>query len=292
MSVQLPVPMPPPPLRDRVTLEALIALKRLAQPLVMITAYDHLSARVAEHAGVDLVLVGDSAAMTMLGYPSTRGVSVEEMLMLVGAVRRGLVSPLLVGDLPFGSYEDSDEQAVATARRFTAAGCDAVKLEGAGAMLDRVRALRAAGVAVMGHVGLTPQAVTAPEGYRARGRSAEEAAGIVRDAIALEDAGCFALVVEAVPAPVAEAIVERVDIPVIGIGAGAAPDGQVLVLHDVLGLYDAHVPRFVKRYANLKPAMIAAARDFAAEVRASAFPGPEHTYGMEAGELAKFRALL
>ena len=189
------------------TLPRLAEKKRLGEAIVMVTAYDYPSAQVAQEAGVDMVLVGDSGAMTVLGYPSTIPVSIDEMLMLAAAVRRGLRTPFLVGDLPFGSYEASDEQAIATAQRFVKeAGCDAVKLERGGTSVQRARAIVAAGIPVMGHVGLTPQTATALGGYRAQGRTADQAIAVARDAIALEEAGCFSIVLEAIPAAVAEEI--------------------------------------------------------------------------------------
>jgi 3-methyl-2-oxobutanoate hydroxymethyltransferase len=283
----------PHDLRDPVpiTLPRLAEKKRLGEPIVMVTAYDYPSAQVAQEAGVDVVLVGDSGAMTVLGYPSTVPVSTDEMLMLASAVRRGLDTPLLVGDLPFGSYEASDEQAVATAQRFIKeAGCDAVKLERGGTSADRARAIVAAGIPVMGHVGLTPQTATALGGYRAQGRTSERALDVGRDALALQDAGCFSLVFEAIPAAVAADLMERIEIPVIGIGAGPATDGQVLVFHDLLGIYDGHAPRFAKRYAEVKAQMVAGVAEYSAEVRAGAFPAPEHAYSIDDEELERFRA--
>jgi 3-methyl-2-oxobutanoate hydroxymethyltransferase len=275
------------------TLPRLAEKKRLGEPIVMITAYDYPSAQVAQEAGVDLVLVGDSGAMTVLGYPSTVPVSVEEMLMLAAAARRGLETPLLVGDLPFGSYEGSDEQAVATAQRFVKeAGCDAVKLERGGSSVQRARAIVAAGIPVMGHVGLTPQTATALGGYRAQGRTAERALHVARDAIALQEAGCFSIVFEAVPAAVVELLMGRMEVPVIGIGAGPATDGQVLVFHDLLGIYEGHAPRFAKRYQEVKAEMVAGVAEYAAEVRSGAFPGPEHTYSIDDEELEAFRGRL
>ncbi len=271
------------------TIERLREMKAHSEPIVVVTAFDYPSARVAERAGVDIVLVGDSAAMTVLGYATTREVSLDEMLVLVRAARRGTSAPFLIGDLPFGTYEGSNEIAVATSRLFMEAGCAAVKLEGAGVMTDRVRALTAAGIPVMGHVGLTPQKVTGPGGYRARGRTADEAAAIVRDAVALERAGCFSLVVEAVAAPVADVLMTRVSIPVIGIGAGPSPDGQVLVFHDLLGMGESHVARFVKRYAELDTEMVSAMTQYAADIRELRYPGPEHAYAMSGEELARFR---
>jgi 3-methyl-2-oxobutanoate hydroxymethyltransferase len=279
-----PVPM---------TLPGLAEKKRLGEPIVMVTAYDYPSAQVAQAAGVDLVLVGDSGAMTVLGYPSTVPVSVDEMLTLAAAVRRGLRTPLLVGDLPFGSYEASDEQAVATAQRFVKqAGCDAVKLERGGTSVQRARAIVQAGIPVMGHVGLTPQTATALGGYRAQGRTADRALQLARDAFALQEAGCFSIVFEAIPAAVSATLVPRMEVPVIGIGAGPATDGQVLVFHDLLGIYDGHVPRFAKRYEEIKAQMVAGVAEYATEVRERVFPGPEHSYSIDEDELEEFRQAL
>ena len=273
------------------TLPRLAEKKLLREPIVMVTAYDYPSAQVAQEAGVDVVLVGDSGAMTVLGYPSTVPVSTDEMLMLACAVRRGLKTPLLVGDLPFGSYEASDEQAIATAQRFIKeAGCDAVKVERGGTTVQRARAIVQAGIPVMGHVGLTPQTATALGGYKAQGRSADAALSVARDAIALQEAGCFAIVFEAIPAAVTEVLMEHLEIPVIGIGAGPATDGQVLVFHDLLGIYDGHAPRFAKRFGEIKAQMVAGVAEYAAEVRAGSFPAPEHTYSIDDQELARFRA--
>jgi 3-methyl-2-oxobutanoate hydroxymethyltransferase len=255
----------------------------------MVTAYDFASGRVAERAGVDIVLVGDSAAMTMLGYPSTREVSLDEMLMLTRAVRRGVTHPLLIGDMPFGTYESSDAVALASAKKFMDAGCAGVKIEGAGPILSRVRALTAAGIPVMGHVGLKPQGVTNAEEYRARGRTAEEAMAIVRDAVALEEAGAFSIVVEAVASPVADALMHRVNVPVIGIGAGPAPDGQVLVYLDLTGWSESRPAKFVRKYAAVGDLMVEAVAAFAADVRSHKYPAHEHTYGMAADELSRFK---
>jgi 3-methyl-2-oxobutanoate hydroxymethyltransferase len=197
----------PPAKRPAVTLSKLAEKKALGEPIVMITAYDYPSAQVAEAAEVDVVLVGDSGAMTVLGYPSTVPVTIDEMLMLCAAVRRGLTTPLLVGDLPFASYEASNEQAIRTAQRFVKeAGCDAVKLERGGSSAERAKAIVAAGIPVMGHVGLTPQTATALGGYRSQGRTAERALDVARDALALQEAGCFAIVFEAVPSEFTDAV--------------------------------------------------------------------------------------
>ncbi|HEX8649011.1 MAG TPA: 3-methyl-2-oxobutanoate hydroxymethyltransferase [Thermoleophilaceae bacterium] len=283
----------PPRKRAAVTLSTLAEKKALGEPIVMVTAYDYPSAQVAEAAGVDVVLVGDSGAMTVLGYPSTVPVSVEEMLMLAGAARRGLSTPLLVGDLPFGSYEASNEQAIATAQRFVKeAGCDAVKLERGGVCAERARAIVDAGIPVMGHVGLTPQTAVALGGYRSQGRTADRALEVADDALELEAAGCFAIVFEAVPSALTEALMPRLEIPVIGIGAGPAADGQVLVFHDLLGIYDGHAARFVKRYGNVREAMVGGLEAFAADVRERRYPEPEHGYTMAPDEAERLRAVL
>ncbi len=279
------------PERLPVTLPRLAELKRLGEPIVMVTAYDFPSARAAEAAGVDVVLVGDSGAMTVLGYPSTVAVELDEMLVLAKAVRRGLRTPLLVGDLTFGSYEASDEQAIASALRFVKeAGCDAVKLEGGGRVsAARARAIAGVGIPVMGHVGLTPQTATALGGYRAQGRSADAAVRIAEEAIALQDAGCFSIVFEAIPSDVTAEIMPRIDVPVIGIGAGPDTDGQVLVFHDLLGIREGLGARFVKRYASLQDEMTAGVAAFAGDVRTRRYPEPQHGYAVDPDELSSFR---
>src|ERR671919_1184680 len=276
--------------RRPITLTKLGEMRALGEPIVMITAYDHPSSKVAEAAGVDIVLVGDSAANNVLGYTDTVPVTVDELLMLTAAVHRGLRTPLLVGDLPFGSYEASDAQAIATAHRFVKeAGCDAVKLEG---LPERARAIVRAGVPVMGHVGLTPQTGTALGGYRAQGRTAERARRVLDDALALQEAGCFAIVFEAIPAAVTNVIMEQMEVPVIGIGAGASTDGQVLVLHDLLAIHDGRQPKFVKRYADVKKEMVRGVREYAEDVRSRAFPGPQHSYGIAPEELGRLKQQL
>jgi len=271
--------------------ERLVALRTRAKsdlPLVMLTAYDFVSARLVDQAGVDLILVGDSAATTMLGYDFTHEIQRDELLMLTRAARRGVKSALLVGDLPFGTYESSDDEAVHTAHEFMRAGCDLVKLEGAGLRLSRVNAIIASGVPVVGHVGLLPQAARTQSDLRARGRTADGAAVVLHDALALEAAGCSALVIEAVPAVVATAIAKRVSIPVIGIGAGSGVDGQVLVFHDLLGLSDGHIPKFVRQYANTAEVISRAVRHYATDVRTRVFPSVAEEYGMPAAERQLF----
>jgi 3-methyl-2-oxobutanoate hydroxymethyltransferase len=284
---------PPRDQRKRVTLTKLAEMRALGEPIVMITAYDHPSALIVEQAGVDMVLVGDSAANNVLGYPDTVPVTVEELLMLTRAVRRGLKTPMLVGDLPFGSYEASDALAIGTAQRFVKeAGCDAVKLEGGGASADRARAIVRAGVPVMGHVGLTPQTATMLGGYRAQGRTSARARQVLDDAVTLQEAGCFAIVFEAIPSEVTDAIMAHMEIPVIGIGAGPSTDGQVLVLHDLLAIHDDFKPKFAKQFAAVKQEMLRGVEAYADEVRTRRFPGPEHTYGIAPEELERFRASL
>ena len=274
-----------------VTLPQLAECKRRGEAIVMATAYDYPSGQIVDAAGADIVLVGDSGAEVVLGYDSTVAVSLEEMLMLTAATRRGVRSALLVADLPFGSYEASDEQAILTAQRFIKqARAEAVKLEGGGpASISRIRAIVAAGIPVMGHVGLTPQTSTALGGWKAQGRTAAAAAKIAGEAQALQQAGCFAIVFEAIPAAIAAEITRLLEIPVIGIGAGAETDGQVLVLHDMLGIYPGRAPRFAKQYAELRSAMLAAVSDYADEVRTGRFPTAEHTFSIDPVELAAFR---
>jgi 3-methyl-2-oxobutanoate hydroxymethyltransferase len=294
MSSHPEVQAPSDPGRLPMTLPLLAEKKRLGDPIVMVTAYDYPSARAAESAGVDLVLVGDSAATTVLGYSTTTPVDLDDMLVLARAVRRGLNTPLMIGDLPFGSYEISDEQAIATAMRMVKeAGCEAVKLEGGGeSSVKRARAIVGAGIPVMGHVGLTPQTATALGGWKAQGRTAGAAARIADEALALQAAGCFALVFEAIPAAVTEELMAHLQIPVIGIGAGPATDGQVLVFHDLLGIRDGLGARFVKRYANLQQEMNAGVAAYTEDVRTRRYPGPEHTYKIDPGELTELRLTL
>jgi 3-methyl-2-oxobutanoate hydroxymethyltransferase len=276
----------------KLPLPELVEMKRRGQKIVMVTAYDAPGGRLADAAGVDIILVGDSAAMVVLGHDSTVPATMDEMLVLTRAVTRGTSRPLVVGDMPFGSFQVSDETALENAIRFVKeAGADAVKLEGAGATLSRVRTIVDAGIPVMGHIGLTPQSATMLGGFKAQGRTAEKARRMFADALALELAGCFSLVLEAVPPPVAARITEALSIPTIGIGAGAECDGQVLVYHDLLG-YQEGGPRFVKQYARLGPEIQGALERYAAEVRSGAFPEAQHTYGIPDEELALFEAEL
>jgi 3-methyl-2-oxobutanoate hydroxymethyltransferase len=289
LSIRPQKPAPGTPAPGKLPITELAEMKQRRQPIVMVTAYDAPGGRLADQAGVDLILVGDSAAMTVLGHDSTVPATMDEMLMLTQAVTRGARRPLVVADMPFGSFQVSDEDATRNAIRFVKeAGADAVKLEGAGVMLSRVASIVAAGIPVMGHIGLTPQSATMLGGYRAQGRSAEKALQLLVDARALEAAGCFSLVLEAVPAPVAKRVTDELAIPTIGIGAGADCDGQVLVWHDLLGLYDGRTARFVKRYAEIGETIRGALESFAADVRERRFPEEQHTYSMPEDELRAF----
>ncbi len=291
MTTRPRTPAPNSPAPGKLPLTELLEMKRRGEKIVMVTAYDSPSGALADAAGVDLVLVGDSAAMTVLGHDSTVPATMEEMLVLSRATTRGAHRPIVIADMPFGSFQVSDEQAVENGIRFVKeAGVEAVKLEGAGAMLSRARALVDAGIPVMGHIGLTPQSATMLGGFKAQGRSAGKARALLADARALEAVGCFSLVLEAVPAPVAERITSELVIPTIGIGAGGGCDGQVLVWHDLLGLYEGSAPRFVKQYADLAAEIRRALEVYVAEVRDGAFPEERHTYSIPAEELAAFDA--
>jgi 3-methyl-2-oxobutanoate hydroxymethyltransferase len=283
-----------PPREQRpITLLKLAEKRALGEPIVMVTAYDYPSALAVEEAGVDVVLVGDTAAMVVLGHDATAPIEMDEMITMASAVRRGLKTPLLIGDLPFGSYEGSNEQAVMSAQRFVKeAGCDAVKLERGGASVDRARAIVRAGIPVMGHVGLTPQSASALGGFKTQGKTAAAAAKLAEEALALQAVGCFAIVFEAVPSELTAAIMPRIEIPVIGIGAGPSTDGQVLVFHDLLGIYDGHAARFVKRYGNVREEMVRGVEAYAADVRERRYPEPEHGYTMAPDEAARLKELL
>jgi 3-methyl-2-oxobutanoate hydroxymethyltransferase len=280
-----------PTSRAKLSLTELADKKARGEKLVMVTAYDHPGARLADGAGVDIILVGDSAADNVLGYDTTVPVTVDELLVLVRAVARGTERALVVADMPFGSFQVSDDTAVANAIRFVKeAGADAVKIEGAGPSLSRVQALVGAGIPVMGHVGLTPQSATMLGGFKAQGRTAAKARQLHADARALEAASCFAVVLEAVPAAVARRVSDTLHVPTIGIGAGPDCDGQVLVWHDLLGLSDRRPARFVKRYADIGAEIRRALEAYAADVRSGAFPTEEHTYAIPEDELHLFEA--
>ncbi len=278
-------PVPASATARPVTITRLREMKSLGEPIAMVTAYDYPSASVVDEAGVDIVLVGDSAAMVVLGHRDTTPVTMDEMVMLAAAVRRGLNTPMLVGDMPFGSYEASDELAISNAQRFVKeAGCDAVKVERGGASAKRARAIVGAGIPVMGHVGLTPQSAVALGGYRAQGRTAAQAEKVIDEALELQAAGCFTIVLEAVPSELTAALMPLLEVPAIGIGAGPAADGQVLVYHDLLGIWDGRAAKFVKQYAQVREQMVAGVAAYAKDVRARTYPGPEHQYQMAPDE--------
>jgi 3-methyl-2-oxobutanoate hydroxymethyltransferase len=276
----------------KLPLPELAEMKRRGDKIVMVTAYDAPSGRLADAAGVDLILVGDSSGMVVHGRESTVPVSLDEIVFMTQWVMRGAKRPIVIADMPFGSYEESDEQAVRNAVRLVKeGGADAIKLERGGTSVARARAIVGAGIAVMGHVGLTPQTATVLGGFKAQGRTAEQANHLVEDALELEAAGCFAIVLEAVPPAVALAATRALTVPTIGIGAGGETDGQVLVWHDMLGFYEGRSPRFVKRYAELGDAILEALEQYAEEVRSGAFPEERHTYGMPDEERAAFEAV-
>jgi 3-methyl-2-oxobutanoate hydroxymethyltransferase len=289
MSTRPRTPAPSTPAPGKLPLPELAEMKGRGDKIVMITAYDAPAARIADEAGVELILVGDTAAMVMLGHESTVPVTLDEMIFLTRAVTRAARRPLVIGDLPFGTYEISDEQAVGSAIRMVKeGGADVVKLEGAGRMVGRVRAIAESNIGVMGHIGLTPQSATKLGGFKAQGRTSDTAKRLYDDAHALQEAGAFAVVLEAVPAPIAARISQALAIPTIGIGAGAGTDGQVLVWHDMLGMYDGRTPRFVKRYANIAQEIGDAVAQYAHEVRSGAFPEDQHCYSITTAELGEF----
>jgi 3-methyl-2-oxobutanoate hydroxymethyltransferase len=262
-----------------ITVRDVRAFKERGERFTMLTAYDAPTARLVDEAGIPLILVGDSLSMVVLGFDSTIPVTMEDMLHHTAAVARGAKNALIVGDMPFMSYQSSVEEGVRNAGRFLKeAGANAVKLEGGGRVLEIVSRLVDSGIPVMGHLGLTPQSVNAFGGYRVQGRDAEAAHRLVQDAKDLEAAGAFSVVLEAVPASVAKEVTDSISVPTIGIGAGPHTDAQVLVIHDLLGLTDGHTPKFVKRYAEVGRAITEAAKTFADEVANRVYPGEEHSY--------------
>ncbi len=272
--------------RAKVSIPDLLAAKRAGRRFTMLTAYDAPTARLVEEAGIDVILVGDSVGNVVLGYSSTVPVTMDQMVHHAAAVSRGASRPLLVGDLPFGSYQASITDAIRSATRFLKeAGMDAVKLEGGAEVVQTVRALTSNGIAVMGHLGLTPQRQAILGGLKVQAKTADAARRLIDDAIALEHAGAFAIVLEAVPAQVAARVTARLAIPTIGIGAGTGCDAQVLVLHDVLGLGGDFKPKFAKRYLELGPTIVEALRAYDADVRSGTFPGGEHSFHMKESEL-------
>jgi 3-methyl-2-oxobutanoate hydroxymethyltransferase len=278
---------------DKVTIATLMEKKSKRQPITFLTGYDYPMAQMEEKAGIDIVLVGDSIGMTIFGYDSTLPVTMDIMISHAAAVRRGTPNVFLIGDMPYMSYQVSVEEAIRNAGRFMAeCGCDAVKLEGGREVLDVVKAIVKATIPVMGHLGLTPQSIAMLGGFKAQGRDARTALRIIEDAQALEEAGISLLLLEALPPEVAKVITGRARIPVIGIGAGPYVDGQCLIVHDLLGMFEAFTPKFVKKYANIGEQIVRALRDFREDVEKGEFPGPEHCYGMPEEELGKLQELL
>jgi len=277
----------------RVTTVTLREMKDRGEKISMLTAYDYPIARLLDEAGIEVILVGDSLAMVGLGYETTLPVTMEEMLHHVRAVGRGVKRALLVADMPFGSFQASVEEGVRNAGRFLKeAGAQAVKLEGGREVADLTRRLTSVGIPVMGHLGLTPQMVHQFGGFKVQGRTAAAAERLREDALLLEEVGVFALVLEGIPWQVAEVITRELRIPTIGIGAGSSCDGQVLVTNDLLGLFDDFAPKFVKRYANLKETIAAAFTRYRQEVKAGEFPGPEHAFRLDEGEVRRWQEQL
>ena len=282
-------PFAPQKERKKVTLRTLQAKKRSGVPISMLTAYDYPTALAMDQAGIDSILVGDSLGMVVLGYPNTLPVTMEDMLHHSKAVSRGARSAFLIGDMPFMSYQVSIQEAVRNAGRFLQeASMDAVKLEGGRERLDAIKAIVQAGIPVMGHLGLTPQSVHQLGGFRPQGKSRSAAGRLLEDALMLQEAGCFSLVLESIPARLAKLISKKLEIPTIGIGAGTGCDGQVLVTHDLLGIFQNFTPKFVKKYADIYSAMTLAFEEYRAEVEARIFPAEEHTIEMPDEEWEKF----
>ncbi|MBN1231590.1 MAG: 3-methyl-2-oxobutanoate hydroxymethyltransferase [Anaerolineales bacterium] len=275
--------------RAKISTKNFLEKKKKKEPISVITAYDYPMALAADRAGVDAILVGDSLGMVVLGYEDTLSVTMEDMLHHSKAVARGASSPLLIGDLPFMAYQVSKKQAVTNAGRLLQEGkMQAVKLEGGREVTGTVKKIVQAGIPVMGHLGLTPQSINQLGGYRAQGKTAESAQRILKDALLLEEAGCFSIVLESIPDEVSEIITQKLSIPTIGIGAGIHCDGQVLVLYDLLGMFDRFTPRFVRQYAHLNDAVVDAIQEYDRDVRSGNFPAEEHTIHMKGDELGLF----
>ena len=278
--------------KRRTTVGDIVRKKNTRSRITAVTSYDYALASLCDRAGVDVLLVGDSAGMVMLGYENTIPVTMDEMCVFVGAVSRARNTPIIVADLPFMSYQASTADAVRNAGRLIRAGADAVKLEGGAEMAPRITGIAGAGIPVMGHIGLRPQTASLADGYRGQGRTASEARKLLDDARALEAAGAFSIVLEMVAHEAADAITRRVAVPTIGIGSGAGCDGQVLVIHDMLGMYDAIKPKFAKRYCNLSDEITRAVSSYAEDVRCGRFPAKENRFAMNAGEYDKLSSEL
>lgn len=275
------------------TVQDFIQMKQSGEKITYLTSYDYPSAYFAEKAGMDMLLVGDSLGMVVLGYPTTVPVTMQEMLIHARAVRRGAPNTFIIGDMPFMSYQESVEQAVHNAGRFyKEAEVDAIKLEGGRRVADHIKAIVDSGMSVMGHIGLTPQSSGQLGGFKAQGRTAESAWDLLLDARVVEEAGAFSLLLEAIPPEVGQAITGSINIPTLGIGAGVHCDGQVLIISDMLGAFEAFTPKFVKRYANIGEIMVKAFNEYIADVKAKRFPEEKHTYKMPSEEAERFRNML
>jgi len=278
---------------QKITVPDIKKAKEDNRKLVMVTAYDYPFGLLADEAGVDIVLVGDSLGMVVMGLEGTVAVTMEHMIHHIRAVVRGCKVPLIIGDMPFMSYNTSIREAIHNAGRLLKeGGCDAVKLEGGTDFAPTIEAIVKAGIPVQGHIGLTPQTAGALGGFKMQGRDAEAAAQIIHDARALEAAGVFSIILEAVPSPLGRLVAEAVEVPVIGIGAGPDVDGQVLVTHDMIGLFDKFIPKFVKQYTQIRPIILEAMQAYKEEVVGGKFPGPEHSFKMPDEALAQLRKLI
>jgi 3-methyl-2-oxobutanoate hydroxymethyltransferase len=276
--------------RKKITVLDVQAMKNKGKRISMLTAYDYPMALLEDRAGIEIILVGDSLAMTVLGYENTIPVTMDEMIHHTKAVTRGAKYPLIIGDMPFMSYNTSESEAIFNAGRFMKeGGADAVKLEGGVSVKDTVQAMVRAGIPVMGHIGLTPQTISMLGGFKVQGKDAQAAQKIIDDAVTLEDAGAFSVLLEAIPAPIAKRITERLKVPTIGIGAGVHCDGQVLVVHDMLGLFDRFTPKFAKRYVNLSELMLKAFESYKEEVWNGEFPTDQHSFHIDEKELSKVK---
>ncbi len=276
--------------RKKITPVDVQAMKREGKRIAMLTAYDYPTALLEDRAGIEIILVGDSLAMTVLGYENTLPVTMEAMIHHTQAVTRGAKYALIIGDMPFMSYNTSEKDAIFNAGRFMKeGGAGAVKLEGGANVKETVRAIVKAGIPVMGHIGLTPQTISMLGGFKVQGKDAQGAQKIIDDALSLEDAGAFSVLLEAVPAPIAKRVTERLTVPTIGIGAGVHCDGQVLVVHDMLGLFDRFTPKFAKRYVNLSELMLKAFDSYREEVMKGTFPTDQHSFHIDEKELSKVK---
>jgi 3-methyl-2-oxobutanoate hydroxymethyltransferase len=276
--------------RKKMTLVDIQAMKREGKKITMLTAYDYPMALLEDRAGIDIILVGDSLGMTVLGYENTLPVTMEEMIHHTKAVTRGAKYPFIIGDMPFMSYNTSEREAIINAGRFMKeGGTDAVKLEGGVSVKDIVRAIVKAGIPVMGHIGLTPQTISMLGGFKVQGKDAQAAQKIIDDALLLEDAGAFSILLEAIPDLIAKKITEHLKVPTIGIGAGVHCDGQVLVVHDLLGLFDRFTPKFAKRYVNLSEQMLKAFESYRDEVLKGIFPSDQHSFHIDEKELDRVK---